>query len=97
MYKNSQWKVTDYGIERNDQESDRYFDYDIPKNRLLEPLFGMNEEAYSWPMHMSEKNWVDVGAFCDAFRAAMEHHHGIPAGDDMVERSVKLAARSWRS
>jgi len=65
FFKNAQWKVTRYGLEC------RTTGYDI-QARTLGHLRGQLPE---WPLHMAEKNWVDVRLFVDAFRAAIDLHH----------------------
>jgi hypothetical protein len=54
------WAVTDYGIEC----LERY--YVIEKQRLHEN---------DWPLHMSEKTWVDMYDFLRAFYAGRCYHY----------------------
>lgn len=72
----SQWKVTSYGLEA--QKPDRYT---IPKNRLRE----IREDTLAeWPLHMSEKNWVVMSDFWEAWqRAVRRHHKGDFGGIDL--------------
>lgn len=61
LWKGRQWHVTDG-----------------PKGRFVEEIagdywIGMSDDhrrLQNWPLHMSEKRWVDFPDFCDAMRAA---------------------------
>jgi hypothetical protein len=76
-YKNAQWAVTEYGVEaikdapiRNTFTST----YEIDALRLLEITTRGSTEFYDWPVHLAEKNWVDIDLFIDAFLVALEVH-----------------------
>jgi hypothetical protein len=64
-FRNEQWAVTDYGLECADGS------YPIEKRRLPE----LRGDVYDWPVHMAEKNWVNLPLFLEAFREALVHHH----------------------
>ena len=55
---------------------------------------------YDWPVPLAEKTeWVNVEAFIEAFRHALEHHKGRykPAVDlGMLDRTVVEARRITR-
>ena len=66
-WRGKQWAVTAYGIECLDG---CYF---IEKTRFLE---GLTEKPhpYPWPLHMAEKNWVDVDEFTTAWMIGILLH-----------------------
>ena len=66
-FQNRQWAVTDYGIE-NVRGPYHYY---IAKADLKIP---MGSPDRTWIDHMASKNWVDVGAFREAFSMALEIH-----------------------
>ena len=72
MFKNAQWAVTDYGIETVKPEAS----YEIDAGRLTEMSERSNGTFYDWPVHMAEKEWVDIEAFNEAFAEALEEHEG---------------------
>lgn len=49
-------------------------EYNIAAHRLPEKDDGTS--AYVWPKHMGEKRWIDMSAFDEAFRKALEVHSG---------------------
>lgn len=57
------WAVTPYGLECLTQY------YPIEGCRLWE-----KDGFYGWPRHMSEKRWVNIADFREAFDAARMHH-----------------------
>ncbi len=65
-YRNRQWAVTEYGLENVAGP----YHYHIPGTDLRIPMGGDG----TWVDHMSAKNWVDIDAFEDAFRRALEIH-----------------------
>ena len=70
-FSNSQWNVTDYGIEAKPPGSV----YEIDGKRLLEITDrGRAGTFYDWPVHMAEKEWVDLSAFNEAFVMALTIH-----------------------
>jgi hypothetical protein len=85
---NSQWRVTSYGVETVRGESLYHF----PANRLTE----LRGDLYDWPLHMAEKNWVDLGAFIEAFTEALHRHAGRykPALD--LRRLKASINAAWR-
>jgi len=68
LYKNHQWKVTRDGLSTINAE------YFIEAARLLETTERNGETLYDWPVHLAEKEWVDIVAFDRAFRMALKHH-----------------------
>jgi hypothetical protein len=76
-YINNQWAVTGYGVECITSE------YPIKADRLCEKRgFGPDSRMPDWPMHMADKNWVDINLFVDAFERALSIHdvkHEFPA------------------
>jgi hypothetical protein len=69
-FKNAQWKVTDFGIER----VGKTVPYEIPAKNLAEIRNDHGGPLYDWPIHMAEKRWVDINLFIEAFKAALDFH-----------------------
>jgi hypothetical protein len=79
VYRNRQWVVSDKGILSVTGVNGSY-EYWIQKGRLKE----------NWPEHMSEKRWVNVDAFIEAYLVAcVAHGVKIP---DIAER---IAQARW--
>jgi hypothetical protein len=74
LFKNSQWAVTDWGLEAARPGAPS--EYLIPAHRLLERGGIGNGGFYDWPLHLAEKTWVDINAFNEAFVEALKHHKG---------------------
>ncbi len=101
MFKNFQWAVTENGMDTVKPE----VPYDFNAERLTETTDRANGTFYDWPVHMAEKTWVNVEAFNEAFKQALEFHKSrySPAVDPkMLEatfkearRIAKEARRSW--
>jgi hypothetical protein len=88
FYNNSQWAVTDFGLEC------LTVDYPIGASRLDETTHRNGETLADWIVHMVEKVWIDFDQFVDAYRHALEIHkdrHGREVTPEMVERSVQYA------
>lgn len=65
-FRGSQWAVTGYGIECIEHE--RQGRYYIPKKELG----GIHNDGLPmWPMHMADKNWVDLDDFFLVFEKAI--------------------------
>ena len=47
--------------------------YEVAAERFLETG---RVEFYDWPVHMAEKNWIDIEAFIEAFTKALSLHAG---------------------
>lgn len=95
-YRNTQWMVTDYGLEAIAGSAAREGltpDYSIEASRLTETV-ERPEKVYDWPVHMSEKTWVNIGEFIDAFKAALDHHAGKyepPRDPELLAKSIQQA------
>ena len=92
-FENRQWKVTNYGIE-NVRGAPEYF---FSADRLLEMEDRGPGMLYDWPLHMAEKVWVDIDAFCEAFVHALKIHRRRYKGKvDLVilEKSLRKAKES---
>ena len=59
------WAVTPYGLECLTNY------YPIKSRQLWEK----DGSTWGWPRHMSEKRWVNLADFREAFDAARMHHH----------------------
>ena len=95
-FKNGQWAVTAYGLGTVKPEAP----YGIDKKRLMEKTVRGGETYYDWPVHLAEKNWVDLNAFNEAYREALEHHVPRSVDYEMLEASIdesrRMRSRSWR-
>ena len=69
MFRNTQWRVTRYGLESVTPAAP--YDYAIEAERLTEED---GHGCYDWPVHMARKGWVDVEAFVAAYMHALETH-----------------------
>jgi hypothetical protein len=69
FFENHQWRVTAYGVESLEPG----ITYELPAERFLESSRGA---VYDWPVHMAEKNWIDIEAFIEAFTKALSLHAG---------------------
>lgn len=65
LWQGRQWAVTEYGIEARDGT------YPIKAERLSETREYMGQQLLDWPLHMAEKDWVDIHDFCTAFLVAL--------------------------
>jgi hypothetical protein len=68
LFANSQWAVTNYGLQCLTDP------YDIDAERLGKFRLWASPARYDWPLHLAEKEWVDIVAFCEAFREALRIH-----------------------
>jgi hypothetical protein len=59
LFENHQWRVTAYGVESIEPAPT----YELSAERFLETNM---TEFYDWPVHMAEKNWIDIEAFIHA-------------------------------
>ncbi len=90
-FRNKQWAVTAYGIECL-----KGF-YEIEKSR-----FGEDSGGYpDWPLHMAEKDWVDVALFMEAFMIGLWVHRGAYSltpflTADWMDKVSKRVARFQR-
>jgi hypothetical protein len=86
-----QWMVTGAGIEPADG-SKSYF---IEAERLTELTTRSNGTFYDWPIHMLEKEWVDMNDFLLVFAAALAIDQGRYRPDldlEVLRRSISEAA-----
>lgn len=88
LYQNHQWKVTKYGLETKKPASPYHFEAE----RLSELTERSGETLYDWPIHMAEKNWVDLKEFIDAFKKALGFH-GYGIDHEMMAATERYA---WR-
>ena len=87
-FQNHQWAVTEWGLEgviaRGVPE------YLIPASQLL-VANGIGEgKYYDWPLQLAAKTWIDIGAFNEAFRVALEYHRGKYRGE--VDQAMLAAS-----
>jgi hypothetical protein len=90
-FENAQWMVTAGGIESTDRS------YFIEKSRLGE--LREQTDMPSWPLHMVEKEWVDLDLFIEAFIYALQVHKGryapLPPDWEAKTRSKVYHERYW--
>lgn len=92
LYQNRQWAVTSYGVESVPPESKYHFE----ASRLTEMRGDGADAIYDWPVHMAEKTWVDIEAFIDAFKKALELHAGKyapPVDSSLLAKSLAAARK----
>ena len=96
VFRNGQWLVTNEGVDRADGQSSYWFGI----NRVFEIDDHRGPtKLYSWPPHMAEKTWVDIGAFNEAFEQALRFQAdrtGTPVDEDMLSASYAEAHRIGR-
>ena len=64
------WEVTTKGLQHNKE------DYFIEKESLLRT----RDDCYDWPLHLAEKDWVDIEFLLLRFEEALNKHY--PDGMD---------------
>ena len=70
-FENKQWRV----LEDGSLESVNVMapEYRIPAREMGALTHEINEDVfYEWPWHMSEKTWIDMLAFEEAFTKALQ-------------------------
>src|SRR5689334_6426620 len=96
-FKNGQWAVTDWGLEGAIPGG--VAEYLIPASRLL-VANGIGEgKYYDWPLQLAAKTWIDIEAFNEAFRAALEYHRGKYRGEvdqAMLQATLRYAVQQAR-
>jgi len=83
MFRNSQWQVTEDGLEAPGRHSYYVIEarslpgVDRTTDHYTRSIANVPEGAdlYIWPMHMAAKTWIDMPAFIEAFDAALAYHH----------------------
>ena len=84
LWRGRQWAVTIYGLEARDGC------YAIAADRVAEVWSPNGEPA--WPLHMSEKIWVDVPDFVTAWLVALSlHGHGAAFAAAQIRAALKIA------
>jgi hypothetical protein len=87
-FQNHQWAVTEWGLEA--LTSRGVPEYPIAASRLLVANgigWGM---YYDWPLQLAAKTWIDIGAFNEAYRVALEYHKGKYRGE--VDQAMLAAS-----
>jgi hypothetical protein len=87
---NRQWAVTGYGLECVEPGSR----YEAEGSRMNEMRPGT--DLYDWPVHMAEKEWVDLEAFIEAFEQALRLYCPKDFDVDRFARTVGEAHRIRR-
>ena len=78
-FQNHQWAVTEWGLEG--VISRGVPEYLIPASQLLVANGIGGGKYYDWPLQLAAKTWIDIGAFNEAFRVALEYHKGKYRGE----------------
>jgi hypothetical protein len=89
IWDNGQWAVTSLGLEPlYSSDPKRYVPYMISVGSLLElhHLGGV----YLWPMRVAKQRWLDLDAFEEALKKALEIH-ACKADDEMLGKSFRMA------
>lgn len=90
LFQNSQWKVTDYGLEC------RTTSYDIPKRHLAWLTTWDRERVYDAIVHVSDKTWVNVPLFLEAWHMALRLGLGPKkVNHTILRRSYGKAMYQW--
>jgi hypothetical protein len=87
-FQNHQWTVTELGLEG--VISRGVSEYFIPASRLLVANGIGGGKYYDWPLQLAAKTWIDIGAFNEAFRVALEYHKGKYRGE--VDQAMLAAS-----
>jgi len=87
-YKNSQWRVTKSGLETVRPEAL----YQVDKSQLDDLVDRGGGPMYDLPVHLAEKDWVDLSLFRSAYISAFEAH-GIYLNTELLEASFQAAKR----
>ena len=78
-FQNRQWAVTEWGLEGSIPGG--VAAYPIPASQLLSANGIGGGKYYDWPLQLAAKTWIDIGAFNEAFRVALEYHRGKYRGE----------------
>ncbi len=97
-FENSQWRLERRGIESTNPK--RF--YQIDADRLGETTERNGVVYYDWPLHMAEKDWVNLNEFIEVFDRGLDAHKGqlkSPRDDEMFKRSCdharSIASGTW--
>ena len=77
------WEVTAKGLEN------KYEDYSIEKERLL----NLRDDCYDWPLHLAEKEWVDIEFLLLRFEEALIKHYTDEVDRERLNRSKDEARK----
>lgn len=90
--KKSQWAVDHHGIKGN-SETGRYF---IAIHRVPAITERHSGTFYDWPLHMAEKDWVDLPQFLEAFEKAIRLHAALTGKRIDLELLCASHIEAWR-
>ena len=96
LFQNNQWTVTDWGLQSIKPGAP--YEYNIAAGRLLE-TGNDGTPTYDWPLQMGEKTWIDMQAFEEAFRKALDLHAGKYKGTvdrENLDNSFAAARNRYR-
>src|SRR4051794_21428864 len=92
LFQNAQWAVTDWGMEAAHPEPP----YEFEAERFTETTVREAITYYDWPVHLAEKDWVDIESFIEAFSRALDLNsdkYNSKVDPDMLNRSFVEARR----
>jgi hypothetical protein len=72
LWENSQWTVTNFGLQVRSSHPERKKIWRIPAYSLLDSPYD-NGKIYLWPLRAIEP-WIEFNAFEEAFRKAIKEH-----------------------
>jgi hypothetical protein len=89
LFKNAQWAVIPTGLYCEKM------DYFIEKSRLGSTAACNPDRItfYSWPIHLSEKTWVDIPLFIEAWNHACSYHE-IARDPALVDLTVQEVTKN---
>ena len=94
LFHNKQWEVTEYGLESCEPKVP--YKYAIEAARLGKKTTRGNQTLYEWPVQLTEKSWVDIEAFIEAFKEALKLHagkYGAPVDENILRESIEYARK----
>ncbi len=84
ILRNAQWVVTHDGVEAPAEGG-----YWIDMERVMQITERSHGTFYDWPIHLAEKEWVNIALFLEAFLAAIRN---FAKRDGVVIDEAMLAA-----
>jgi hypothetical protein len=95
LWQGRQWAVTTRGIDTTRPYRNGAYPYWIEKERLAETRPFSNGLLADWPLHLAEKNWVDIEDFIQAWQFACRVHK-TNLGNIDVAKSIAAAWEIWQ-
>ena len=90
---NGSWAVTEFGLEPlYSKDGERHEAYVISAAHLLD--MRIFAPVYFWPTEVAAQAWLDLDAFEEAFKKALEIHcrkYRLVVNDDVLAKSFRRA------